>query len=100
MKGIGVSPGISIGRAFVLKKSGALLTGILLNDENEVLIEIEKFDKAVNLAINEIEAIKQNEALMLTDDDVAILETQIEFSGDPQIRDDVVEKISGERKKC
>ena len=100
MKGIGVSPGISIGRAFVLKKSGPVLTGILLNDEAEALIEIEKFDKAVNLAINEIEAIKQDKGLILTDDDIAILETQIEFSGDPQIREDVVEKISGERKNA
>jgi phosphotransferase system enzyme I (PtsI) len=100
MKGIGVSPGISIGMAFVLKKSGAVLTGILLNDEAEALVEIEKFDKAVNLAINEIEAIKQDEGLMLTDDDIAILETQIEFSGDPQIREDVVEKISLERKNA
>ena len=100
MKGIGVSPGISIGRAFVLKKSGPVLTGILLNDEAEALIEIEKFDKAVNLAITEIEAIKQNEGLMLAEDDIAILETQIEFSGDPQIREDVVEKISLERKNA
>jgi phosphotransferase system enzyme I (PtsI) len=100
MKGIGVSPGISIGRAFVLKKSGPVLTGILLNYEAEILIEIEKFDKAVNLAVGEIEAIKQNEVLMLTDDDIAILETQIEFSGDPQVREDVVEKISGERKNA
>jgi phosphotransferase system enzyme I (PtsI) len=100
MRGIGVSPGISIGRAFVMKKSKAAVSGILLHDDAEILAEIKKFALAVGLAINEIEAIKLDERLTLTEDDIAILETQIEFLSDPQLKDDVVEKVTAKRKNA
>ncbi|MDB4900935.1 MAG: ptsP [Mucilaginibacter sp.] len=94
MNGIGVSPGISIGKARVIKKVQIALTGILLKDEVSIAAEVERFDHAVNKAINEIEFIKQNTSLNLHEEDIQILETQIEFLADPQIREDVVEKIS------
>jgi phosphotransferase system enzyme I (PtsI) len=98
MNGIGVSPGISIGKAGVIKKVQIALTGILLKDEISVAAEIERFDQAVNKAVSEIEFIKQNKSLNLLDVDIQILETEIEFLGDPQIREDVVEKISSDKK--
>jgi len=98
MKGIGVSPGIAIGRACVIKNSKAEVTGVLLKDEAEISNHINKFDEAVNLAIHEIEAIKQNPDLTLHKEDIAILDTQIEFISDPQLRDDVVEKITADKK--
>src|ERR1700730_8555047 len=94
MNGIGVSPGIAIGKARVIKKVQIALTGILLKDEVGIAAEVERFDEAVRKAINEIEFIKQNTSLNLLDEDIQILETQIEFLSDPQIREDVVEKIS------
>jgi phosphotransferase system enzyme I (PtsI) len=96
MKGIGVSPGISIGKAFVIQKKEAALTGILLNDPAEIQAGIERFDMAISNAINEVEAIKNNASF--SDDDIAILETQIELLGDPEIREGVVEKIETEYK--
>ena len=98
MKGIGVSPGISIGKAFVLKKTKATISGILLNSENETLLEIERFDKAVDSAVIEIEGIRDNASL--SDDDLAILETQIELLTDPQIKADVIEKIETDKKNA
>ena len=98
MKGIGVSPGIAIGRACVIKNSKAEVTGVLLKDEAEISNHINKFDEAVNLAIHEIEAIKQNPDLTLHKEDIAILDTQIEFLSDPQLRDDVFEKITADKK--
>jgi len=98
MKGIGVSPGIAIGRACVIKNSKAEVTGVLLKDEAEISNHINKFDEAVNLAIHEIEAIKQNPDLTLHEEDIAILDTQIEFLSDPQLRDDVFEKITADKK--
>lgn len=100
MKGIGVSPGISIGNAFVLKKSRGALTGVLLKDDREVSGETERFDKAADLAIAEIESLKISPALSLTDEDLAILETQIEFLSDPQLREDVVAKIAHDKKNA
>ncbi|MDB5091189.1 MAG: phosphoenolpyruvate-protein phosphotransferase [Mucilaginibacter sp.] len=96
MKGIGVSPGISIGKAFIIQKKEAVLTGILLNSTAEVTAAIERFDLAINNAINEVEIIKNNPTL--SDDDLAILETQIELLSDPEIRDGVIEKIEAEHK--
>ncbi|MDB5024544.1 MAG: ptsP [Mucilaginibacter sp.] len=93
MKGIGVSPGISIGKAFVLKKPEAALTGVLLNNEIEILLEIERFDLAVSHAVAEIESIKANAQLSLQDEELAVLETQIELLTDPQIKADVTQKI-------
>lgn len=94
MNGIGVSPGISIGKARVIKEVQIALTGILLKDEVSIAKEVEHFDEAVRKAIDEIEFIKQNTSLNLHKEDIQILETQIEFLADPQIREDVVEKIS------
>jgi phosphotransferase system enzyme I (PtsI) len=100
IKGIGVSPGIAIGKAFVIKKNEAAVSGILLKNETEILAAIERFDKAVLLSVNEIESIKANTALSLTDEDIAILETQIELITDPQIKDDVTELIKIEKKNA
>ena len=97
MKGIGVSPGIAIGRAFVIQKKATATTGILLNNPGEIEAAIEQFDKAIISAANEIEAIKVNSP-GLSDNDLAILETQIELLNDPEIRESVVEKIASEHK--
>ncbi|SDT00900.1 phosphotransferase system, enzyme I, PtsI [Mucilaginibacter mallensis] len=98
MKGIGVSPGIAIGRAYVIKNSKAETTGVLLKDEANISANINQFDDAVSLAINEIGLIKQNPDLTLHEEDIAILDTQIEFISDPQLRNDVIEKIDTEKK--
>jgi len=100
INGIGVSPGIAIGRARVIKKTTASVSGVMLGDETLIAAEIERFDQAVILAINEIENIKQNTSLSLTDDDIAILETQVELIGDPQIREDVTELISTQKRNA
>jgi len=98
MKGIGVSPGIAIGRAFVIKKNAPATNGIVLKNELEIAAEIERFTSSVINALGEIDAIKNNSQLMLNDDDIAILETQVELINDPQIREDVIAKINNEKK--
>jgi phosphotransferase system enzyme I (PtsI) len=100
MKGIGVSPGISIGRAFVIKKTEPALTGILLKNDAEILLEIERFGLAVRHAADEIENIKANTLLTLQDEELALLETQIELLTDPQIKADVIEKIESNKKNA
>jgi phosphotransferase system enzyme I (PtsI) len=100
MKGIGVSPGISIGKAFVIKKKEAVLTGKLLTNESEIPAEIKRFDHAVSLAVDEIESIKADKHLSLHDEDLAILETQVELLTDPQVKDDVIVKISADKKNA
>src|ERR1035437_8097575 len=98
MVGIGVSPGISIGKACILKKNAAVCSGIALENEGAKQAEIIKFDLAVLAAIDEVEAIKANKSLTLNQSDIEILETQIEFLADPQIKTDVYDKINLENK--
>ncbi|MCW3118430.1 MAG: ptsP [Chitinophagaceae bacterium] len=97
MKGIGVSPGISIGKAFIIKKNEAALTGILLENEAAVLLEIEKFDTAVKISVEEIETIKTQ--LAGSDEGgLEMLDVQVEFLTDPQIRVDTVKKIREDKR--
>ena len=96
MKGIGVSPGIAVGRAFVIKKSAPATNGIVLQSKEEIAAETERFNAAVLNALAEIEAIKNSSQLMLNDDEIGILETQVELINDPQIREDVLAKIETE----
>ncbi len=97
INGIGVSPGISIGKAFVFKNVRDVVHSLLLTNEKEILAEIGRLDLAVELAVNEIEELKTNKTLALGKEDLAILDTQAELIGDPQLREDVVEKIRAEK---
>lgn len=98
MNGIGVSPGIAIGKAHVLKKQEPILTGVILLNDAEILIEIEKFNNAVALSIREVETMISNYDASQGTEGLDILEAHIELLGDPQIKDDVTEKISKDRK--
>src|SRR5882757_9918812 len=98
MKGIGVSPGISIGTARVIRKTAAALTGILLTNESAIPTEIKKYDKAVGAAVKEIEGIIARGLASLPQESIEILEMQIELSGDPQIKDNVVQRIISDKK--
>jgi phosphotransferase system enzyme I (PtsI) len=100
ISGIAASPGLAIGKAYIIKKDEIVSTGILLKEESDVLKEIEKFGKAVHASVEELETIKNNEALKRTNEEIEILETHIEFLTDPQIRDDVFEKIKWDKKNA
>lgn len=98
MRGIGVSPGIAIGKAFVIQKEAASFSGILLTSTAEKEAAISQFDAAAAKAIEEVERIKNNPSL--SEEDLAILESQIELLSDPEIRDNIIDKIEGEDKNA
>ena len=95
MKGTAVSPGISIGKACVIKKNKGLLSGIQLENENDIELEIEKYINAVTVSIEEVRAIISQAESM---EAIGILEAQVELLNDPQIERDVFDKIKNERK--
>jgi phosphotransferase system enzyme I (PtsI) len=97
MKGIGVSKGIAIGKAYVIKKNTAALSGAVVSG-GDIIIEIEKFDIAVKRSVEELERTRENKGLGLKEEEVQILEAHIELLMDPQIREDVVAKIENEKK--
>lgn len=98
MKGIGVSPGISIGNAYIINKTEVITSGITLVTLQDKQLEIEKFDKAVLGAVEEVEAIREKKVHSHSREEIDILDTQIEFLNDPQIRTDVLGKIQIENK--
>jgi len=98
INGIGASPGIAIGKAHVIKKQAVVLTGALLLTVEDITIAIEKFDAAVAISVTEVEAMINNHDASNGNEGLEILEAHIELLGDPQIREDVVEKIKMERK--
>lgn len=95
--GVSASPGIAIGRAFLLRKREAVAMGISLESEADITGEIEKFDNAVRVAVEELESVKARMAATLNREETDMLDAQLEMLADPQIREDVVEKIRGSR---
>ena len=100
IKGTGVSPGISIGNACILRKTSNVLTGIVIRDKEDKEAELEKFNQAVRLAIEEVIAIGNDPTLNHTRHDLDILETQAEFLGDPQIAENIYEKIRNDSRSA
>lgn len=93
MKGIGVSSGIAIGKAFVIKKSEHPISNILHNSDSGSFSEIVKFDQAVEASLREVKLIISNKDLHLQEEEIATLEIQIAFLSDAQLRADVLDRI-------
>lgn len=100
INGIGVSTGIAIGKAFILQKQVDALTGILLTDDSQIDIEIEKFDTAVHKALIEVNILIDSYDEANGSEGLEILEAHIELLSDPQIKEDVTEKISVEKRNA
>ncbi len=91
---MGISPGISIGRASVVRSLALAATGVLLKSESAVQEEIDKYHEAVRLSTEEIRSIVTG----LEGEGADILETHIELLNDPQLEEDVIKKIRNEKK--
>ena len=98
MKGIGVSPGISIGKACVIRKIKNIINELPPESEVDIFGEIARFELAVQQSVQDIEILLHKGKHTLRTEELAILETQIEFLTDPQLKEDVESKISAERK--
>ncbi|MBB6131759.1 phosphoenolpyruvate--protein phosphotransferase [Mucilaginibacter lappiensis] len=98
VNGIGVSPGIAIGKAHLLKKQETALTGIILLTDADIVAETKKFNHAVSLSVAEVEVMISNYDQSQGKEGLEILETHIELLSDPQISEDVTGKISKEKK--
>ncbi|HWB28301.1 MAG TPA: phosphoenolpyruvate--protein phosphotransferase [Chitinophagaceae bacterium] len=98
MKGIGASPGIAIGKALVINKQVIKTTGIALQNEEEVIIELEKFHHAVTSAVGEVNLLIQELSLQGDKNTAAIMEVLVELLQDEQIAVDIIEKIKTEYK--
>lgn len=93
MQGIGVSPGISIGRAFVLRQRKEVASGMVLPDEAAVLQEVGRYKEAVRRSVEEIQSLSAQSP----EEEKDILEVQLELLQDPQMESDVLARINGDK---
>ena len=102
MQGMGVSPGISIGRAFVVRDRAVVRTGIRLESEMAIGEEVEKYYTAIRHSTEEIRMIMEEmkEEGGSSQEGVDILETHIELLSDPQLEEEVLKKIRTEKKNA
>lgn len=89
MIGIGVSPGISIGRAYVLRAQKAMVSGKLLADADAAEAEVARYREAVRLSVEEVQAMLP----LVSETERDILEVQLELLQDEQLEEDVLGQI-------
>jgi len=90
-KGIGVSPGIAIGEAFILESEEYPIPKRRIQEE-EVNGEIERLDRALERAIEEVDTLQQK-ATKRIGAETLIFETHRKIISDPEIKKVVVKMI-------
>lgn len=93
MQGIGVSPGIAIGRAYLLRRQKERVTGHLLADEAAVEREMSLYRGAVSAAMDELEALTARAGKA----EAEILAVQEELLQDPSWDEEVIRRIEAEK---
>src|SRR4030042_4633756 len=91
-KGISVSPGIAMGKAFVLKEEKIALPkySISLKD---VAGELRRFQSAVTAAITEIRHLKHKKSSEMGDQEKNLLDAHILLLSDPEFTGDIEKRV-------
>ncbi|HEV3324115.1 MAG TPA: phosphoenolpyruvate--protein phosphotransferase [Puia sp.] len=96
LQGIGVAPGIAIGRAQLIRRWEVTATGVLLADEESVRREVEQYQNAVHRSIEELEVLMDGQPAEVAE----MLGVQIVILEDPQWEDDVLARIVEDKKNA
>src|SRR5712692_7017121 len=95
-KGIGVSPGIAIGRAVIIEKRVASVYRIPIHDE-DVAAEVTRFLEALEKTRDELLELKHKVSRSMGDEYASIFEAHAMMVSDPSFADRVVQKIESEQ---
>jgi phosphotransferase system enzyme I (PtsI) len=95
-KGIGVSPGIAIGRAVIVEKRVASVYRVPIRDE-EVPFEVTRFLESLEKTRDELLELKFKVARSMGDEYAQIFEAHAMIVGDASFQDKVVQKIETEQ---
>ncbi len=93
IKGISVSPGVAIGRVFIMENEEQVVTEKKIK-ENKVNEEIKRFTEVLKKAGEEIEDLKGEITGKLTEEDLEIFDAHLMFLKDPEFIKQVENKIS------
>ena len=95
-KGIGVSPGIAIGRAVIIEKRIASVYRVPIR-EDEVPAEVTRFLESLEKTREELLALKQKVSRSMGDEYASIFDAHAMIVGDASFADKVVQKIEDEQ---
>jgi len=95
-KGIGVSPGIAIGRAVIIEKREASVYRVPIRDE-EVEDEVGRFNSALEKTRDQLLDLKHKVSRSMGDEYAQIFEAHAMIVTDPSFNDKVVAKIEDEQ---
>ncbi|MGZ7040100.1 MAG: phosphoenolpyruvate-utilizing N-terminal domain-containing protein, partial [Thermoanaerobaculia bacterium] len=95
-KGIGVSPGIAIGRALIVEKRIASVYRVPIREE-EVPSEVTRFMEALEKTRDELLDLKLKVSRSMGDEYASIFEAHAMIVGDASFADKVVQKIESEQ---
>lgn len=95
-KGIGVSPGIAIGRAVIIERREAAVYRVPIRDE-EVESEVNRFLEALEKTQGQLHELKQKVSRSMGDEYASIFEAHAMIVSDPSFADKVIQKIEAEQ---
>lgn len=93
LKGIGASRGIAIAKVFELKEHNVQITKKTATVDQEV----SKLESAINLAVQQIEKIKEIALKNIDEEHAAVFDAHIQVATDPSIKDEVIQIITNEQ---
>src|SRR5713101_5510130 len=95
-KGIGVSPGIAIGRAVIIERREASVFRVPIRQE-DVQSEVNRFLQALEKTRDELLELKHKVSRSMGDEYASIFEAHALMVSDPSFSDKVVQKIEAEQ---
>lgn len=99
-QGIPVSPGITIGRAFIVDRFGASATEVRHLSDEEVEEEVRRFERAVQISRDQLAKIRQQVAEALDEKHADIFAAQAAFLDDDELIGKTIEAIRTEKKNA
>ena len=95
-KGIAASPGIAIGKAYILEKKTFCILEYKIKKE-ELEKEIKRFKKAVEESKNQIREIKKKVKEKIGEKEAYIFQTHLSIIEDPNLIDETIKKIKEQK---
>lgn len=99
LKGTPVSQGITIGKAHLISFEEVPIPSYEIL-ENEIDGEVSRFNKSLNLVIEELEKVKEAAAVSINDESLAIFDVHIAILRDPILKRNTISRIIKERKNA
>ncbi|MFB3851712.1 MAG: phosphoenolpyruvate--protein phosphotransferase [Acidobacteriota bacterium] len=99
LKGTPVSSGIAIGRAHLISFEEIPIPSYEIA-ESEADNEVSRFNRALNLVVEELENVKEAAKISISDESLAIFDVHIAILKDPTLKRNTITRIIKERKNA